>query len=90
MSRITVGLPGSELGVRSGWRRAVWSKRPGHPRCGSKNQAGRKGGYESQDVSISSGPTAPLHGQKAGRAFPLGMCPSTSSMPQDTDLQHLG
>lgn len=95
MSRITVGLPGSELGMRSGWRRA------GRRKFGPRDQAipgvgqetkqeGKEGMRARTCLSISSGHMAPLHGQEAGRAFSLGMCPSASSMPQDTDLQHLG
>lgn len=95
MSRITVGFPGSELGVRSRWRGA------GRRKFGPRDQAIPGAGRETKQegkvgtrartcLSVSSGHMAPLHGQKAGRAFSLGMCPSTSSMLQDTDLQHLG
>ena len=55
MGRSIVGLPASELGLRSGRRgrqEEAWSRRAGHPRSGLGSQAGREGRYESEDVLV--------------------------------------
>ena len=74
-----MGLPGSELGLRSGWwgrQEESGPRKPGHPRSGAGKRGGREG--VASVLGQPQGASGPPMGRRKKELSPLECVPPPS------------